>query len=173
MLAKHMKKNCQISVNISGYIALLSKIFQQEWWWVWAGRFACPLPYELKKMDFLFFLNRFFSKKIYEIFFQICSMPLGYVELCARSKRKKSYFGGKCGFLRRMLGLKWDYCIYDLKQGLSLLYQWSKQFYIIFKPTDQLYENINQWKKVFGTMKEHYQRLQHPMTIKSFHHIIL
>ena len=47
-----------------------------------------------------------FSKKIFEIFLRKCPMPWGYVELCTRSKKKKTYFGGNYGFLRRMLGLE-------------------------------------------------------------------
>ena len=47
-----------------------------------------------------------FSKKILEFFFHKCQMPLGYVELCARSKKKKTYFGGIHSFLRRLLGLE-------------------------------------------------------------------
>ena len=47
-----------------------------------------------------------FSKKIFEIFFCKCPMPWGYVELCTRSKKEKTYFGGNYGFLRRMLGLE-------------------------------------------------------------------
>ena len=47
-----------------------------------------------------------FSKKIFEIFFHKRLMPWGYVELCARSNKKKTYFWGRYGFLRRMLGLE-------------------------------------------------------------------
>ena len=46
------------------------------------------------------------SKKIFDVFFHKCQMPLGYVELSARSKMKKTYFGGIDSFLRRMLGQK-------------------------------------------------------------------
>ena len=45
-----------------------------------------------------------FSKKIFEIFFRKCLMPWGYVELCTRSNKKKTYIWGIYGFLRRMLG---------------------------------------------------------------------
>ena len=51
-----------------------------------------------------------FSKKIFEIFFRKCLMPWGYVELCTRLNKKKTYFWGRYGFLRRMLRLEWDYC---------------------------------------------------------------
>ena len=47
-----------------------------------------------------------FSKKIFEIFFRKCLMPWGYVELCTRSNKKKTYFWGNYGFLRRMLVLE-------------------------------------------------------------------
>ena len=47
-----------------------------------------------------------FSKKIFEIFFHKCQMPWGYVELCTRSKKEENFFGGRNGFLRRMLGLE-------------------------------------------------------------------
>ena len=50
-----------------------------------------------------------FSKKIFEFFFRKCLMPWGYVELCTMSNKKKTYFGGRYGFLCRMLGLEWDY----------------------------------------------------------------
>ena len=86
-----MKKNCQRSANISGYIALMSKLFQQEWKWVWAGRFANTRPYELKKM---------------------CDYVQG-------QKGKNLIFGGKCGFLHRVLELEWDNCSYRSCLGLG------------------------------------------------------
>ena len=43
--------------------------------------------------------------------FMVCkTMPSGWLELCARSKKKKTYFWDIHSFLLRMLGLKWDYC---------------------------------------------------------------
>ena len=47
-----------------------------------------------------------FSEKIFEFFFHKCQMPLGYVELCVRSKKTKTYFEGIHSLLRKMLGLK-------------------------------------------------------------------
>ena len=47
-----------------------------------------------------------FAKKISEICFHKCQMPLGCVELCSRSKKKKTYFGGIHSFFRRLLGLE-------------------------------------------------------------------
>ena len=60
-----------------------------------------------------------FSKKIFEIFFRKCLMPWGYVELCTGSYKKKTYFWGRYGFLRRMLGLELDYC--SIKCGIAQL----------------------------------------------------
>ena len=37
-------------------------------------------------------------------------MPCEYVELWARSKMTKTHFGENHSFLRRLLGLEWDYC---------------------------------------------------------------
>ena len=62
----------------------------------WVTTFLCIFHFSLTG----------FSKEIFEIFFHKCKMTLSYVELCARSKKKKTYFGGIHSFLRRMLGLK-------------------------------------------------------------------
>ena len=51
-----------------------------------------------------------FLKENLRIFFLKCPMPWWYVVLYTRSKKKKTYFWGRHGFLRRMLGLEWDYC---------------------------------------------------------------
>ena len=47
-----------------------------------------------------------FSKKIFEFFFHKCLLLWEYVELFTRPKKKKTYFWGRYGFLRRMLGLE-------------------------------------------------------------------
>ena len=91
------------------------------WWsyWYWylvffwrtMARLWMSNPVSLESWIFHFLLIDF-SKKIFEIFFHNCQMPWGYVELCARSRKKKTYFWWIHSFLRRLLGLEWDYCIF-------------------------------------------------------------
>ena len=71
-----------------------------------------------------------FSKKIFEIFFRKCLMPWGYVELCTRSNKKKTYFWRRYGFLCRMLGLKWDSCMW--KYLKYKIYENHEKYIFIF-----------------------------------------
>ena len=69
-----------------------------------------------------------FSGKIFEIFFLKWGMPCGYMELYTRSKQKKKYFWLRYGFLPRMLGLEWAYCIknvFGMCQGHVLEVSWT------------------------------------------------
>ena len=122
-LAEKMAKWCTVARDICTsltiflhlfckYLFLFCNFFQQEWPRDKAGCFACHKPSEFNKMGDNFFMDFLlidFSKKMFEIVFPKCQMPWGYVELSTRYKKKKTYFGEKHSFLRRMLGLKWDY----------------------------------------------------------------
>ena len=76
-------------------------------------------------MEFLFFLESF-SKKIYDILFYKCPMPYGYLELSKyKAKIEENLFGGKWGFICRMLGLPRVTLLYH-RRVLMLLVIYSK-----------------------------------------------
>ena len=67
-------------------------------------------------------------------------MPLGYVELCARSKKKKTYFWGIHSFLRRMLGLKRVYCTGSVF-NMYIIFNPKKEF--LKKMPGQIYQFLD------------------------------
>ena len=91
-----MKRNGQITADISGYSALICIFFSK------INREIKPFVLQHKScefnkmgdnffLDFSFFTHRFFKENLL-IFFHKCQMPFRYVELYERSKKKKKYF---------------------------------------------------------------------------------
>ena len=137
---RKMVKEVQISPAIVHFFAIFFS--KKGLPWVCAGRFACHNPCKINKlgddifMDFTFFTQNFFKESLW-IFFRKCQMPLEYVELCERSKKKKTYFGGIYSFLRRLLRLEWEpqqkilFCIdlwdCDIKWGCRDMHPFFKR----------------------------------------------